>query len=70
MPSKYPKNRSAFEAGNRQAAEIILGDVAKYRGEEALLDQCARAVLRPSDRVADELKVRAGLGRTEGTTRQ
>jgi hypothetical protein len=69
MASKYLKTRSAFEAGNRAAAEIILADVAKHGGEGALVVLWARRVLQRGDSLVAEARERAGLepgGPTEG----
>jgi hypothetical protein len=49
MANRSLKNHAAFEAGNRAAAEII-GDVAKYGGEEALVVLWARQVLQSGDK--------------------
>jgi hypothetical protein len=62
------KSRSAFEAGYRAAAEIILADVAEYGGEGALLVLWAWRLLERGDSLVAELKARAGLepaGQTE-----
>jgi hypothetical protein len=52
--------------GRIQVAEYILQDVAKHGGEEALLVQQARRVLRGDDTsIVAKLRVRAGLGQSE-----
>jgi hypothetical protein len=62
------KQADAFRRSNELAAEIILADVAKYGGEEALVVLWARRMLQRGDNLGAELKARAGLepaGQTE-----
>jgi hypothetical protein len=40
------KKAETYEAANRECAEIVLADVAKYGGEGALLVQWARTILQ------------------------
>lgn len=53
--------KTAIDTTVDAPAEIILADVAKYGGEEALVVVWARRVLERGDRLVAELKVRPGL---------
>lgn len=51
----HQKKVAAYEAGNREAAAIILEAPAKFGGEESLTVMCARAVTaKASGETTDE----------------
>jgi hypothetical protein len=47
MTKTIKQKTDAYQAGNRETAQIVLADVRRFGGEEALLVQWARLVLNP-----------------------
>jgi hypothetical protein len=56
------RRQAYYRQSNFDAARLILEDPERYDGEESLMVQWARTILRRSDSLVDELRVRAGLG--------
>lgn len=56
----------AYRQSNLAAARIVLNDVARYGGEEALLVRWVRAALDPEhNSIVERLKARADLAEPE-----
>jgi hypothetical protein len=47
MTQTIKQKTDAYQAANRETAQIVLADVSRFGGEEALLVQWARLVLNP-----------------------